>query len=346
MIELDPGDFPASGKSTYLNTASVALMYAGCRDAINKWNNNIADNGTVDFDEHAEQTVFENLHKSFARLLNSSPADIAVATSATEHLASMAWAIMPPKNSTILTTGIVFPTTVYPFARVARHTGARVEYVGGESAYLDPQKLYDRIDSGTSVVCLSHVEFGSGQKYDLRAFADRCHDVGALLVVDATQSAGAVPIDAPESGCDVLIAAGYKWLCGPFGAAAMYVAPHLQPTLEPGLIGFRSNKDIWNLEVDRQDYPDNAHRFESSTMAYSCALGLAEAVRFLCDTGIAAIEKTNLALADRLVGSLHELGAEVISPTKGEERTSIISARIPGTAVSYTHLTLPTTSRV
>jgi cysteine desulfurase/selenocysteine lyase len=328
-INIQASDFPAASKSTYLNTASVALMYQGCQRAIDEWNTDLAENGTMNFDEHAEQTIFDPMHSAFAKLLGANPTDIAVASSATEQLASLAWAIMPEKGSKILSSGIVFPTTVYPFARVARHTGARVEFVQGERGYLDPQKLLEQIDDQTSVVCLSHVEFGSGQRYDIKTFADTCHEHGALLIVDATQSAGAVPINAPECGADAIICAGYKWLCGPFGASVMYVAPELQSSLDPGLVGFRSNKDIWNLELDQQEYPDTAHRFEFSTMAYGCAVGLAESVNYLHNLGIDNIFSHNLTLADRVIASLEELGGEVFSPKNNEERTSIVSARFP-----------------
>lgn len=325
-----PTDFPAAAQSTYLNTASVALMHEGCQRAIAEWNRGVSESGTVYFDEVAEQTVFDPLHDAFARLVSATPEDIAVASSATEQLASVAWAIMPPAGTKVLTTGIVFPTTIYPFARVARHTGANVEFVPGDDGYVDPESLLAAIDDETSVVCLSHVEFGSGQLYDLTAFADACHERGALLVVDATQSAGAIEIDAPGSGVDVLISGGYKWLCGPFGASVMYVAPHLQATLEPGLIGFRSNKDIWKLDVDYQDYPDSAHRFEFSTMAYGTAIGLAKAVEFLAEIGVGAIQAHNLSLADHLLAGLDELGAEIVSPRTAGERTSIVGARIAG----------------
>jgi len=332
-------DFPAAAQSTYLNTASVALMYRGCQQAIDDWNRDLAENGTVNFNEHAEQTIFDELHSSYARLLHATPEDIAVASSVTEQLSSLAWAIMPPADSKILTTGIVFPTTIYPFARVARHTGAQIKFIPGDNGYTDPQKLLDAIDDQTSVVCLSHVEFGSGQQYDLRQFADVCHAHGALLIVDATQSAGAIPIDAPASGADIIIAAGYKWLCGPFGASVMYVTPHLQCSLDPGLIGFRSNKDIWKLDVEYQDYPDSAHRFEFSTMAYGCAVGLAKSVGYLANLGIEKIQTHNLMLADRLLEGLDALGAQIFSPRNATERTSIISAKLPDTpsqeVVSY-----------
>ena len=304
-------------------------MYAGCQHAIDSWNRDIAENGTINFNENAEQSVFEKVHAEFARLINAKPSDIAVASSATEQLASLAWAIMPKSGSTILTPDIVFPTTIYPFSRVARHTGAKVEFVAGENGYVDPQMVLEKIDGKTSVVCLSHVEFGSGQKYDLKQFADLCHAHGALLIVDGTQSAGAVAVDIPGSGVDAFVCGGYKWLCGPFGASVMYVAPHLQSTLDPGLVGFRSNRDIWKLDVEYQDYPDSAQRFEFSTMAYGCAHGLAESIAYLNRLGVENIMAHNLLLADRVTEGLQECGAEVFSPQAKEKKTSIVSARFP-----------------
>jgi selenocysteine lyase/cysteine desulfurase len=329
-LNIDSSDFPAAGKSTYLNTASVGLMYAGCQRAIDDWNRDLAENGNINFDEQAEQDVFKDLHTAFARLMGASTTDVAVASSATEQLATLAWAMMPPAGSTIITTGIVFPTTIYPFARVARHTGAEVRYIPGENGYTDPQKILDEIDSKTSVVCLSHVEFANGQQYDLKEFSDACHDNDAILIADATQSAGAIPIDAPGSGADAIICAGYKWLCGPFGASVMYVAPHLQTSLDPGLVGFRSNQDIWKLDVNYQDFPDSAHRFEFSTMAYGCAHGLARSISYLHDLGVENIAAHNLGLADRLAEALGELGADVFTPGNPAEKSSIVSARFPG----------------
>lgn len=90
MLNINPDDFPAASKSTYLNTASVALMYSSCQKAIDGWNQDLAENGTLNFNEQAEQDVFENLHIAFAELVSASPSDIAVASNTTEQLASLA----------------------------------------------------------------------------------------------------------------------------------------------------------------------------------------------------------------------------------------------------------------
>jgi selenocysteine lyase/cysteine desulfurase len=174
------------------------------------------------------------------------------------------------------------------------------------------------------------VEYTGGQVYDLAALAEVAHGHGALLIVDATQSAGAIPIDAPDSGADAIVAGGYKWLCGPFGAAVMYLAPHLQNTLDPGFVGFRSHNNMWDLSPDRLEYPDTAKRFESSTMAFGCIKGLEKSIKYLTDIGIARIYDHNIALADRLIEGLNDLDVEVVSPMTPSERTSIVTCRIEG----------------
>jgi cysteine desulfurase/selenocysteine lyase len=162
---------------------------------------------------------------------------------------------------------------------------------------------------------------------DLTALAEVAHAHGALLIVNATQSAGAIPIDASATGADATIAGGYKWLCGPFGAAVMYLAPHLQNTLEPGFVGFRSHKDMWDLSPERLDYPDTAKRFESNTVAFGCIKGREKSIEYLTKIGITQIYHHNIGLADRLTKGLSSLDVEFAPQINLLERTSIVTCK-------------------
>ncbi len=327
---VDPKDFPASEKCTYLNAANVALMYQGADKAITEWQKDLAENGSINFDEAAEEVVFGDLHRAAARLFNARSEDIAAGSSATELISSLAWAVAPDSGTNVVSTDIVFPSTLYPWLRVARHTNCEVRLAEGKNSYADPDDVIQLIDDRTAVVCVSHVEYSGGQRYDLKELADVAHDHNALLVVDATQSAGAVPIDAPACGVDALVTGGYKWLCGPFGAAVMYLAPHLQDQLDPGLVGFRSHKDMWDLQADRVEFPATAQRFEYSTMAFGCAIGLAHSIEYIVDIGVARIFSYNKYLANLLIEGLQERKVEIISPRNEAEQTSIVAARFPG----------------
>ena len=329
-LSISAADFPASRTCTYLNSANVALMYRGASDAIIAWQQDVAANGSNNFDESAEEAVFAGLHDAGARLFSATADEICVGSSATELISSLAWAAMPPTGANIVSADIAFPTAVYPWARVAKHTGCEIRLAEAHRGYVDPGALMGLIDENTVVVSLSHVEYRSGQRYDLAAFAEAAHAHNAILVVDATQSAGAVPIDAPADGVDVVIAGGYKWLCGPFGAAIMYVSPQLCSSLEPGLVGFRSNADIWNIDATQIVYPGNASRFEFSTMAYGCAIGLTSAIEFLNHVGIESIFDHNQSLADALISGLMDRGVEVTSPRSPAERSAIVTAQFAG----------------
>jgi selenocysteine lyase/cysteine desulfurase len=199
-----------------------------------------------------------------------------------------------------------------------------------EDGCIDQAQILESITEKTAVVCLSMVEYRTGQRYNLKEIANAVHAQGGLLVVDATQALGQVPIDAGELGIDVLVSAGYKWLCGPFGIAIMYLTPALYSRLDPGIVGWRSHEVMWEFRADRLKYPETAARFEAGTMAYGCALGLAKSVTYLNSIGIDEILHHNRAIADRIGEEMAALGGEMASPMAEEERSSIIAIRFPG----------------
>ena len=319
-------DFPTAKKFISLNAANVALMYHGAHQAIIEWQDDVALNGSNNFDENSEETIFGELHQVASRLINAGPEDIAVGSSATELLCSLAWAISPSKDQNVVSTEIVFPSTVYPWQRVASSTGCEIRLAKEKNNFIHIDEIISLIDQHTAVVCISHVEYGNGQTFDLHLLAEATHEHGALLVVDATQSTGAIPIDVQACPIDALISGAYKWLCGPFGAAFMYLAPHLQTKLEPGLVGFRSHKNMWDLDASRIDYPQAAQKFEFSTMAFGCAVGLTRAINFLNDVGVKNIFQYNRQLADRLIEGLQARGAVITSPLEDKSRSSIVRA--------------------
>ena len=319
-------DFPTANKFVSLNAANVALMYHGAHQAIIEWQDDVALNGSNNFDDNSEETVFRELHQVASRLINAVPEDIAAGSSATELLCSLAWAISPSKDQNVVSTEIVFPSTVYPWQRVSSSTGCEIRLAKEKNNFIHINEIITLIDQHTAVVCISHVEYGNGQTFDLHLLAEAAHEHGALLVVDATQSAGAIPIDVQSCPVDALISGAYKWLCGPFGAAFMYLAPHLQTKLEPGLVGFRSHKNMWDLDASRIDYPQSAQKFEFSTMAFGCAVGLTRSINFLNDVGVENIFQYNRQLADRLIEGLQTRGAVITSPLEDKSRSSIVRA--------------------
>ena len=323
-------DFPSAKNFVYLNAANVALMYSGAEKCIKDWFKDVALNGSNNFNEDAEQNVFEVLHLAAARLINTSSENISAGSSATELLSSLAWAVSPTKDQNVVSTRIVFPSTVYPWQRVANSTGCEVRLANENNNFVNVDDIIDLIDQNTKVVCVSHVEFSNGQAFDLDLLSQAAHEHDALFVVDATQSAGVIPIDVKKTPIDVLVAGAYKWLCGPFGAAFMYITSELLEKLEPGLVGFRSHENMWDLNASRLEYSKGAKKFEFSTMAFGCAIGLARSIDYLNTIGVKNIFDYNMQLCDILIEGLQSRNAVINSPLDKKNGSSIITAYFDG----------------
>ncbi|MDE0953537.1 MAG: aminotransferase class V-fold PLP-dependent enzyme [Candidatus Poseidoniales archaeon] len=270
------------------------------------------------------------LRKSAAKLLQCDFNDVCVGSSATEILSSLAWAIAPKEGTNVVSTQASFPSTVYPWTRVSQEFNSEIRLAPHDNSfYTKPEDILNLIDSKTSVVTLSHVEYANGQRYDLELFSQAAHDVGALLIIDATQSLGAMPINAYDSGADAIVSSGYKWLRGSFGAAVAYISPNIYSSLIPGLLGFRSHNEMWDMRADRFELPNSASRFEFSTINFGSALGLSASIDEILDYGIDNVWKHNLELINIIVSRCKEMNLHIASSLSDSERSAIISLEPP-----------------
>ena len=193
-----PSDFPSTSTFCYLNAANVSLTYSEANRINQQWFEDLSLNGSNNFTEEVEEEVFKEVHKSAASFINAKPYEIAGGSSATELLCSFAWSYSPQKGENIVSTSSSFPSTVYPWSRVANSTGAQIRLAKSKNGYSSINAISSLIDQNTSVVCISHTEFSNGHTYDLHVLAELAHKKDAILVVDATQSAGAIPIDVEK----------------------------------------------------------------------------------------------------------------------------------------------------
>ena len=328
-MQLFIGYLPKMQKWTNLSYANVATTSPKAHEIATEWAESLARGGAAEFDADAEKNGMIPLRTATSKLLQCPISDICVSSSATEILCSLAWAISPKEGNNIVSTKASFPSTVYPWKRVSEEFGAEIRLAQhDENYYTKPEDIFGLIDKNTAVVTISHVEYACGQRYDLNSFAKAAHDVGALFIVDATQSMGMVPINAPDTGADAIVASGYKWLRGTYGAAVGYISPKLQ-SLSPGIIGFRSHKDIWNMKAERLEYPEDASRFEFTTIHFGAALGLAASIDEINAIGIQNVWKYDLKLTDSLIEGISDLGLKIASSTDEQERSSIISIKMP-----------------
>ena len=322
-------DFELLSEVAYLNQASLGLIPAQAIVRMRDYDRAHLGRGNFGLSDEEEVAILDDVRTAAARLLRTQPADLAITSGATEVLGQIAWATRPGPGSNIVCIGDDFPSVTYPWLRVAEVTGAEVRMAS--AADRSDASTFDGIvavvDVDTAVICVSHVLYHTGERLDvlgLRALAD---SVGALLVLDISQSAGVIDLDLAAADPDFAVASGYKWLCGPGGAAVAYVSPRQQAAFRPAIPGWKGTPDPFEFDARAIRHAPGARRLELSTMAYGAALGLGTAMTYLDSVGMARIEQHVGQLGGYLAAGLTDLGIEIVTPLEPSRRAGIIAAQ-------------------
>jgi kynureninase len=151
---------------------------------------------------------------------------VAVVAGASEGL-SQVTALLEPDQGTILLVGSDFPSVTYPWLAAAERRGISLRFVDDRADRDLTQDLVEAIDLATVVVAFSVVQYATGTRVDAGRVAERAHEVGARVVVDATQLAGAGVVDTAGWGADAMVTSGYKWLSAHGGVALLALVPEL-----------------------------------------------------------------------------------------------------------------------
>jgi selenocysteine lyase/cysteine desulfurase len=138
------------------------------------------------------------------------------------------------------------------------------------------------------------------------------------------------PVDVAADDIDILVAGGYKWLCGPFGAAVCWLRPELREEFDPPFVGWRSTVDPYTFDARTMPIAPTARSMEYSTMGYGSAVALGRALEYVNDLGVDRVLAHDQALAARLADGLRTLGATVLTPEDDANRGGIVTARYPG----------------
>ena len=217
---------------------------------------------------------------------------------------------------------IEFTSSLFPF----------LVQPGLDVTTVPPAQVAEAIDETVGAVAFSAVQMSTGEVADLDAVleAARAHDV--LTVLDATQAAGWLPIDAERF--DFLVAAGYKWLISPRGTAWMTVAPDRLDSVLPSQAGWFAGDDVHSAYIGPPlRLAGDARRLDTSPAWFSW-VGALPALELLLDVGVETIHAHNLGLANRFRAGLGlEPGNSAIVTVPGDleaVRAAGIQAAQPG----------------
>jgi len=268
MLSCQKSAFSLPDDEHYLNCAymspiSVAVEAAGVTGVARKRvPSRIA---TSDF-----FTQSDRARALFARLVNApDPSRVAIIPAASYGLAIAARNLPAGAGQNIVVTHEQFPANVHGWRRLARDRGVEIRTVAPPDVVEGRgrgwnERLLDAIDASTAIVALGHVHWTDGTKFDLEAIGRRAREVGAALVIDGTQSVGAMPFDVQAIQPDALVCATYKWLMGPYSMGFAYLGPRFDAgePLEETWIGRAGSENFKELVNYRDDYQPGAMRYD------------------------------------------------------------------------------------
>ncbi|WP_072812119.1 aminotransferase class V-fold PLP-dependent enzyme [Rhodococcus zopfii] len=264
---------------------------------------------------------------SIGRLLGVDPASVALTDSASRAWTSFFYAVPLQPGDRILISRVEYAANAVAALQRARATGGTVEQIpSGPDGRVDVGALGAMLDERVKLVSLVHAPTNGGLINPVREVADAAHAVGALVLLDACQSVGQLPVNVPELDVDALSATGRKWLRGPRGTGFLYVRPRLIGELEPAVLDLHSAR--WS-GTDEYELAPDATRFELWEADVAARLGLGAAVDYLLDLGVDAVTEAIAYRAEHLRDGLGRIpGVEVRD--LGNPRSGIVSFTVDG----------------
>jgi selenocysteine lyase/cysteine desulfurase len=313
--------FPIFRNRIYINSCSQGALSDSVREAYERYLEDWDERGAP-WDYWVEKS--EDARLAFAGLVNADPDEVAVTTSVSAGLSAIATGLRYARRSKIVTTDWEFPT-VGQIWHAQELRGARVVHVEADADGTIPLERFEReIDDDTAIVSVTHVCYRNGARVDVKDVARIAHERGALVVLDAYQSAGSLPLDVRELDVDFLAAGVLKYLLGSAGLAFLYARREVVERVWPTATGWFADKNIF--EMDHRDYSPapTASRFQSGTPPIPAIYAGVAGIELMQEIGVADTRKHVNALNARLLEGVDELGARVATPRRPKRRGALV----------------------
>ncbi len=295
--------YPALETTAYLNQASLGMMGQPTVDALQTFVETVGRHGNLYMTDDDEVGYYENLRQQGANILGSNPDQVAILSGASELFGQLPFLLPAGPDQTVLLLSSDFPAITRPWLRLQQMGGCTIQFVDDDPDKDLTELLCASLTDQTAVLAISYVQYDTGTRIDPVKLRQATNAVGAKLVLDVTQAAGALQISADAWQADVVISSGYKWLGGHGGAALAVLAPDLlnQP---PPLPGWMGAPDPFDFDATRLALAPDARRFTQSTMSYGSLAALTAGIEQLLKIGLNRIEEHAKTLATELTEKL------------------------------------------
>ena len=330
-------DFPILNKQVndhplvYLDNAASSQKPQQVIDAIRRYyehDNANVHRGIHELSNRATE-AYEAARQRVAEFINAGSSDEIIFTRGTTeglNLVAQTWALENLREGdTILLTEMEHHSNLVPWQILARRIGVQLDFIeiNGDDGQLDLKWLDEQL-ARARLLSLTHISNTLGSVNPVAEICARARDSGVITVVDAAQSAGHIPIDVSEIGCDFLAFSGHK-ICGPTGIGVLYGQRKLLEAMPPYQSG---GEMITKVEYRDSTFNIVPHKFEAGTPNVAGAVGLHAALDYLDAIGREAIFEHDQQLANLTCEQLSKIdGIRLFGPSEG--RSAVVSFVLP-----------------
>src|SRR2546429_1855905 len=331
------GEFPIFRGGMYLNTCSLGALGDRTRRRVAEFLDVWQRRGASAWYD-VWWAALGGLRARYARVVNASPAEIALAPSISVALSAVAEALDYGRRPRVVVTSLDFPTVAYQWL-AKRPRGVELVVVESPDRVSVPVEAIARaVDERTALVATSHVYFTSGAIQDIKAIAEAARKRGALTLVDAYQSVGQLPVDVKAAGVDFLTAGGLKWLLGGPGIVFLYARQELTRSLVPQIAGWFAHRDQFAFDPRTLELHDDARRFELGTPSLAAVYAQLGGLEYIEEIGVPAVRQVTAARTEGFIERARERGFQPKVAPRPADRSAIVMLPAADPAAGVRHL--------
>jgi L-cysteine/cystine lyase len=278
------------------------------------------------------QEMVQRTRGRIARHVGASDGEIALTGHTSAGINIVAWGLGLKPGERVVLSRHEHAANVIPWYNLAERTGCSVEFLDAHqeagATLEDAERLLRR--GSCRVLAVSHVSRHTGYRLPVKELSALAHRHGVFVLIDGAQSAGSIPIDVKEIGCDAYSFCGHKWFLGPQGTGALYVAAERMGDVKPSWVGSKSQSSFdWNGHWTPR--PD-MQRHEFWTTAWALFAGWNKSMEMMESLGYGRIFETiSSGVRDFKDGVVRRFGQNaLLTPVPWEESSAILAIRLEG----------------
>jgi kynureninase len=322
-------EFPILERTTYMISNSLGAMPRGVYGSVKEYCDAWATRGVRAWEEAWWMMAVE-VGDTIGRIMNAPAGSVSVHLNVTSCQSVIASCFdFSGKRNKVVYSDMNFPSIMY-FWEAQRARGARVHMVKtDDGVHVPTDRMLDAIDEETLLVPISHVVFRSSYIQDVKAIIEKAHSVGALVVVDAFQSLGNVPLDVQAINADFAVGGVLKWLCGGAGTSYLYVRPDLAQKLEPKITGWFAHEHPFDFEIGATKYGEPPFRFMQGTSNVPGFYTAMPGLKIILEAGVENIRAKSRKMTARLIELADKRGWRVNAPRNPDQRGGTVAIDMP-----------------